>query len=167
MCMLFWHYFFPVHALMERKDRGEMSKGGEKREERGLRIKTKKKKKGKRWERVIPLIRNRDSDLFGLISHLRLCTSLSLFSLLFLTLSLSPHSLPVYVALPLTLHSPFVALVSLSRYFSLFSYPAVSHQQKTSHAQFGVQPVKPCFEYTHTHTHSSIYSYNSSIQPRE
>lgn len=103
--------------------------------------KRERRRKGKSWECVIPLIRNCDSDLFSLISHLRLCTSL---------LSLSPPN----SAFPLS-YPP----LAISHSFPL-SYPPVSHQHKNFSCSVWCGACQACFEYTCTPA-------DTSVTPRE
>lgn len=126
----------------------------------------KKRNKSKRWECVVPLIRTWESDLFGLISHLRL--SLSLFFLSAPSPLFSPYVSPLQSVQFSPSHPPLSlchTCIHLSLFLTLsFSYPAVFHQQKNfSRSVWSAA----CQASLWIHTRTSRYSYNASIQPRE
>lgn len=124
--------------------------------EGGKRVKNKKRKV--KDENVSYFLLETVTLMYLVSTHLCLCTLLSLL-LLFLP-PFSPYvSLPSSLSqpLPLTLCFPFVTLVSIPHYFSLvLSFIPCSltskKKKKTSHAQFGVHPVKLALN-AHTHQH--------------
>lgn len=114
---------------------------------------TKRKGTKVKDENVSYLLLEPASLIYLVSSHTSaLALSLSLFSYPLRLPCSPPMSLPYNPcsSLPLTLRFPFVTLVSISHYFSLSLFHTLQSftSKKTSHAQFGLQPVKHRFEYT-------------------
>lgn len=111
MCMPFRHlvksFFTPAQVLMKSKSRGEMRWGG-------LRIKKRRKVKD---ENVSYLVLEAATLIYSVSSHTSAFTRHFLSPFFSYPLSLSPI---LFNSPPLFLCFPFVTLVSISRYFSLF-----------------------------------------------